>query len=101
MPLAEVAGLRVSDVHLDHAIPHIMVEWHEDRRIKNAVSRRDVPLVGSALGAAKAAVKAAGGAAMLFTGGSVGHPRLPLPSVSTSGQSSPIPRSLRTPSATS
>ncbi|RVD15566.1 MAG: integrase [Mesorhizobium sp.] len=64
--LAEVAGLRVSDVHLDHAIPHITVEWHDDRRIKNAVSRRDVPLIGAALDAAKAAVKAAGNAAMLF-----------------------------------
>lgn len=64
--LAEVAGLRVSDVRLDHAIPHITVEWHDDRRIKNAVSRRRVPLVGTALDAAKAAVKAAGGSAMLF-----------------------------------
>ncbi|TPI83483.1 tyrosine-type recombinase/integrase [Mesorhizobium sp. B2-8-9] len=64
--LAEVAGLRVSDVHLDHAIPHITVEWHDDRRIKNAVSRRNVPLIGNALDAAKAAVTAAGNAAMLF-----------------------------------
>lgn len=64
--LAEVAGLRVSDVHPDHAIPHITVEWHDDRRIKNAVSRRNVPLVGSALDAANEAVKAAGNATMLF-----------------------------------
>ncbi|TIV56114.1 MAG: hypothetical protein E5V86_27010, partial [Mesorhizobium sp.] len=42
--LAEVAGLRVSDVRLDHPIPHIVVEWHDDRRIKNKVSRRNVPL---------------------------------------------------------
>lgn len=63
---AEVAGLRVSDVHLDHVIPHMTVEWHDDRRIKNAVSRRRVPLLGTALDAAKAVVKAAGGSAMLF-----------------------------------
>lgn len=64
--LAEVAGLRVSDVHLDHTIPHIAVEWHEGRRIKNKVSRRDVPLLGDALAAAKAAVDAAKGETMLF-----------------------------------
>ncbi|RUV45333.1 integrase [Mesorhizobium sp. M1A.T.Ca.IN.004.03.1.1] len=64
--LAEVAGLRVSDVHLDHAIPHITVEWHDERRIKNAVSRRKVPLVGTALDAAKEAVKAAVGQSLLF-----------------------------------
>lgn len=32
--LAEVSGLRVADVHLDHAVPYITVEWHDDRRIK-------------------------------------------------------------------
>ncbi|MER9073657.1 tyrosine-type recombinase/integrase [Mesorhizobium sp. M0904] len=64
--LAEVSGLRVADVHLDHAIPHITVEWHDDRRIKNKVSRRNVPLIGGALDAAKEAVKAAGSATMLF-----------------------------------
>nr|WP_244734753.1 tyrosine-type recombinase/integrase [Mesorhizobium sp. 113-1-2] len=64
--LAEVAGLRVTDVHLDHTIPHITVEWHDDRRIKNAVSRRNVPLIATALDNAKEAVKAAGDAAMLF-----------------------------------
>ncbi|RWG22538.1 MAG: hypothetical protein EOQ55_03080 [Mesorhizobium sp.] len=64
--LAEVSGLRVTDVHLDDAIPHITVEWHDDRRIKNKVSRRNVPLLGAALEAAKEAVKAAGNATMLF-----------------------------------
>ncbi|MBZ9753674.1 tyrosine-type recombinase/integrase [Mesorhizobium sp. ESP6-5] len=64
--LAEVSGLRVADVHLDHAIPHITVEWHDDRRIKNKVSRRNVPLRGGALEAATEAVKAAGNATMLF-----------------------------------
>ncbi|RWC31571.1 MAG: hypothetical protein EOS27_10405 [Mesorhizobium sp.] len=64
--LAEVSGLRVTDVRVDHAIPHITVEWHDDRRIKNAVSRRNVPLIGDALEAAKEAVKAAGSATILF-----------------------------------
>ncbi|RWD31826.1 MAG: integrase [Mesorhizobium sp.] len=73
--LAEVVGLRVSDVHLDHATPHITVEWHEDRRIKNAVSRRNVPLIGTALDAAREAVKAAGDSALLFPAyGRVGGP---------------------------
>ncbi|MER9694874.1 tyrosine-type recombinase/integrase [Mesorhizobium sp. M0179] len=71
--LAEVSGLRVTDVHLHHAIPHITVEWHDDRRIKNAVSRRNVPLIGDALEAAKEAVKAAGNARMLFP--SYGRPK--------------------------
>ncbi|MHA6684668.1 tyrosine-type recombinase/integrase [Mesorhizobium sp. A556] len=64
--LAEVAGLRVSDVHLDHTIPYLGVEWHDTRRIKNKVSRRNVPLLGDALTAAKEAVGAAKGEAMLF-----------------------------------
>ncbi|QDB99532.1 tyrosine-type recombinase/integrase [Mesorhizobium sp. 8] len=64
--LAEVAGLRVADVQIDHAIPHVVVEWHDDRRIKNKVSRRNVPLIGDALEAAKEALEAAKGQAMLF-----------------------------------
>lgn len=73
--LAEVSGLRVADVHLDHAIPHLTVEWHDDRRIKNKVSRRNVPLIGEALKAAKEAVEAAGNATMLFP--AYGRPRGP------------------------
>ncbi|TPI62587.1 hypothetical protein FJ420_07225 [Mesorhizobium sp. B3-1-3] len=64
--LSEVSGLRVADVHLDHATPHITVEWHDDRRIKNAVSRRNVPLIGDTLAAAEEAVAAAGNSVMLF-----------------------------------
>lgn len=64
--LAEVSGLTATDVHLDYATPHISVEWHDDRPIKNAVSRRNVALIGDALKAAKEAVKAVGNAAMLF-----------------------------------
>jgi integrase len=65
--LAEIAGLRVADVQIDHAIPHVVVEWHDDRRIKTKVSQRNVPLLGDALAAATEAVEAAKGeAAMLF-----------------------------------
>ncbi|RWO35903.1 MAG: hypothetical protein EOS08_02625 [Mesorhizobium sp.] len=64
--LAEVAGLRVKDVYLDHAVPHIEVEWHDDRRVKTMASRRRVPLLGDALVAAKEAVKAAKGETALF-----------------------------------
>lgn len=64
--LAEVTGLRKADVRLDHAIPHMIVEWHDDRRIKNAVSRRAVPLMGTALTAAREAMEASTGANLLF-----------------------------------
>ncbi|TGP53925.1 hypothetical protein EN873_12175 [bacterium M00.F.Ca.ET.230.01.1.1] len=64
--LAEVTGLRVADVKPEEPMPYIEVEWHEDRRVKTDPSRRRVPLIGDALGAAREAVKAAGGAAMLF-----------------------------------
>jgi len=64
--LAEVTGLRTIDVKLDHAVPHIDVEWHEDRRVKTSVSRRKVPLLGNALEAAKEALEAAGDGPFLF-----------------------------------
>lgn len=72
--IAEVAGLRVADVHLSHAIPHMTVEWHDDRRIKNTVSRRNVPLFGTALQAAKEAVEAANGGLLFPAYGRVGGP---------------------------
>lgn len=64
--LAEVTGLRVEDAHLDHPIPYIDVEWHDDRRVKNKVSRRRVPLLGDTLTAAREAVAAAKGERVLF-----------------------------------
>jgi integrase len=73
--LAEVAGLRTKDIHLDHATPHITVEWHDERRIKNKVSRRNVPLIGDAMEAARVAVIGAGSSAMLFP--AYGRPRGP------------------------
>lgn len=64
---AEVSGLRVEDVLLNHPIPHIVVEWHDARRIKTLSSRRKVPLLGDALEAAKEAVNAAGDGPGLFS----------------------------------
>ncbi len=64
--LAEITGLRVSDVVASGEMPHICVQWHEDRRIKTNASRRDVPLVGDALAAADEALKRAVGREMLF-----------------------------------
>ena len=64
--LSEVAGLRTTDVLTEGPLPHINVEWHEERRIKTDVSRRKVPLIGDALAAAKEALQAAGDDPMLF-----------------------------------
>ena len=64
--LSEVAGLRTTDVLTEGPLPHINVEWHEERRIKTDVSRRKVPLIGDALAAAKQALQAAGDDPMLF-----------------------------------
>jgi hypothetical protein len=46
-------------------MPCVEVEWHEDRRVKTDPSRRRVPLVRDALGAAKHALMLTNGA-MLF-----------------------------------
>ncbi|WP_439562819.1 tyrosine-type recombinase/integrase [Roseinatronobacter sp.] len=63
---AEVVGLRREDVVLDGPYPHIWVRWHEDRRLKTAVSIRAVPLVGDALEAASEALKVSEGHTLLF-----------------------------------
>jgi integrase len=80
--LGEVTGLRVSDIRLSGDIPHINVEWHELRRIKNAVSRRLVPLVGDALDAAKEVLARAGSEVAAFPRycGGRGLMQPPLPS---------------------
>jgi integrase len=64
--LAEVVGLRTEDMVLDDECPHLVVTWHEERRIKNNASKREVPLVGDALDAAKEALAGAAGRKMLF-----------------------------------
>lgn len=52
----EIAGLRISDVHLNDKYPHLIVEWHEERRVKTASSIRPVPLIGDALEAVREAL---------------------------------------------
>lgn len=64
--IAEVTGLRVEDVNVIGELPHIRIEPHSLRGLKTESSRRQVPLVGDALVAAKEAREAASGALMLF-----------------------------------
>lgn len=61
--LAEVTGLTLDDVRLDATVPHIDIRPNAIRQLKTKASVRRVPLVGSALVAAKDAVKARSGAA--------------------------------------
>jgi integrase len=65
--LAEVVGLRTEDIVLGGDCPHLIVTWHEGRRIKTNASKREVPLVGDALDAAKEALAGSGERKMLFT----------------------------------
>ena len=53
MRLSEACGLHSSDIHLDSETPHIKLVEHPWRRLKTTSSRREVPLVGEALWAAK------------------------------------------------
>lgn len=64
--LAEVTALLVGDVKLTASIPHLDIGFRDHRRIKNQSSARRVPLIGSALEAAKEAVKVAGESPYLF-----------------------------------
>jgi integrase len=54
--IAEVTGLRVADVNAGGDLPNICIEAHDLRSLKTESSRREVPLVGDALGAAKEAL---------------------------------------------
>jgi len=79
--LGEVTGLLVSDVILEgdgdgrDFIPHIKLQFHAHRRLKNNASIRNVPLLGRALAAAKAAVREAVAAEQRIAA-PVGSPRL-------------------------
>ncbi|AAV94350.1 tyrosine-type recombinase/integrase [Ruegeria pomeroyi] len=55
--MSEVTGLLVDDVDVTSDLPHIRIQWNEDRRLKTQVSIRSVPLVGDALDAAKEALE--------------------------------------------
>ncbi|WBU63117.1 tyrosine-type recombinase/integrase [Paracoccus aerodenitrificans] len=74
--IAEVTGLLAGDVRLAGEFPHIRIEPNAVRSLKTETSRREVPLVGDALAAAKEAlerVQAEGGNGSLFP--SYGRPR--------------------------
>lgn len=58
----EIIGLRVSDVILDHPIPHVRIRpFGAVRTLKTDASERDIPLVGAALWSAGRALEAAKG----------------------------------------
>ena len=58
MRLAEAAGLRIGDLHIQNDMPFVRLEEHASRPLKTTGSRRDIPLVGSALWAAQRAAAA-------------------------------------------
>ena len=64
--IAEVTGLRAEDVDAAGEFPHIRVVPHDLRSLKTLTSRRNVPLVGDALVAAKEALNLARSGHMLF-----------------------------------
>lgn len=66
--LAEIVGLRVNDVVLDHETPHIIIRPNEalGRTLKNTNSERKVPLIGESLWAAERAMRATKGSGWLF-----------------------------------
>jgi integrase len=53
MRLSEAAGLHIDDIKLDCEIPHIDLKPHAWRSLKTRGSRRQIPLVGASLWAAK------------------------------------------------
>jgi integrase len=63
--ISEITGLRRTDVNLDDPVPHIRVEWHENRRIKTEASHRLVPLMGDAIEATEEALALSSGS-MVF-----------------------------------
>lgn len=57
--ISEPAGLRLTDIVLDHETPHVVFHKTKERDLKTANSVRKVPLVGDALWAARRVVKLA------------------------------------------
>ncbi|MDO8385933.1 MAG: tyrosine-type recombinase/integrase [Polaromonas sp.] len=57
--LAEVIGLKMSDISLNGEVPHIIIQPHPWRPLKTSFSARSVPLVGIALWGAKRIVETA------------------------------------------
>ena len=56
---AEITGLQVEDVVLEHSQPHLWVRWNDERQLKTKTSVRPVPLVSDGLVAATEALQAA------------------------------------------
>lgn len=54
--VAEIVGLKLSDIRLDDPVPHINLEPNDLRRLKSKSSKRKVPLVGASLWAARRVV---------------------------------------------
>lgn len=54
---SEIRMLRVSEVVLEHAVPHVIIQEWEDRTLKTGWSERLVPLVGDALRVAQKVVR--------------------------------------------
>ncbi|AIU28656.1 recombinase [Pandoraea pnomenusa] len=57
--LAEITGLALDDLVLDAETPHVVIQPHPWRSLKNASSARSVPLAGMALWAAQRVKQAA------------------------------------------
>lgn len=57
--IAEVVGLGMDDIHLDKPVPYVSIRPRPWRRLKEACSERNVPLVGKALWAAQRVVAVA------------------------------------------
>ena len=53
MRLSEAAGLHIDDIILDHEVPHIDLKPHPWRPLKTKGSKRQIPLVGASLWAAR------------------------------------------------
>lgn len=51
--LGEAVGLTLDDLQIDAEIPHVKIRPHKWRGLKTANSKRDIPLVGMSLWAAK------------------------------------------------
>ncbi|WP_371157526.1 tyrosine-type recombinase/integrase [Jannaschia sp. 2305UL9-9] len=54
---SEIRMLKVSEVKLDHPVPHIVLQERVDRTLKTGWSERTVPLVGDALRVAKEMIR--------------------------------------------
>ncbi|WP_074454259.1 tyrosine-type recombinase/integrase, partial [Marinobacter sp. X15-166B] len=57
--ISEVVGMLRDDLALDTETPHIIIRENPKRRLKTKASKRKVPLVGSALLAARRAIESA------------------------------------------